>query len=351
MAGAEKLKRLLDLIPILHANPGISLAELKDLAGFRRRSELVEGLNKLMMMGVPPFSPADFIDVYLDDEDRVYLEFPQGLERPLALTPSEWAAVQWVLDREQGALGAGQKAREVGGLIARFSAVPVADESGDPFQSKRELVEEALEDILQIEFKYRTLSSREPEIRRVDPWLLFQHRGVTYLIAYCYLRQAPRHFHLERMEDVEILDVEQTTRAPDDLDEFMKNSPIFRATPAGFTVRLAFAPALRPALEQFFRLNTLGPFEPDEVAGGPADVSNEAAPETDAPAGGAPASSAPSTRDYFRDWLVGECKVQESIWFRTTLRSLGPGSLILAPTHLRLAYAEDLDRIEVPEPL
>lgn len=331
---SSKLKQLLDLIPLLHANQGISVTELKALTGFRRRADLIAGLNKLMMMGVPPFSPADFIDVFLDGDDRVYLEFPQGLERPLALTPAEWAAVQTVLARQQGVLGAGQKARDVSGLLGRFSAVPVVDEVTGPFQSKRTLVEEALSDLLQIEFQYRTLSSPEPEIRRVDPWVLFQHRGVTYLIAYCYLRAAPRHFHLERMEDLEILDAPQTTTPPADLPELMKNSPIFNPRPAGFTVRLAFSPDLRSALEQYFRLHTVGPFDP-AAAGGQSE--------------GAKIDTA--TADFFQGWLVGECKVQESIWFRATLRSLGPGSLILSPVHLRNTYREELAKIEEPEEL
>ena len=327
MAKTDKLKRLLDLIPLLHANQGITLTELKSLAGFRRRADLIEGLEKLMMMGVPPFSPADFIDVFWDDEDRVYLEFPQGLERPLALTPGEWAAVQKALAREREVVGAGRKAREVSGLMGRFSAVPVVDEDTGPFQSKRALVEEALNDRLQIEFHYRTLSSPEPEIRRVDPWLLFQHRGVTYLIAHCYLREAPRHFHLERMENLEILDVAQTTGAPADLPELMKDSPIFRDRPIGFTVELAFRPELGAPLEQYFRMETLGPFIPD------ATHPHEAS----------------AAREYFAGWLKGRCKVQESIWFRATLRSLGPGTLILSPAHLRETYRQDLERIPEPE--
>ncbi len=320
---AGKLKRLLDLIPLLFENQGIALADLQTLAGFQKRSDLIEGLSKLLMMGVPPFSPADFIDVFWDNEDRVYLEFPQGLDRPLALTPGEWAAVQKVLARQGEVVEAGQKSGVLNGLFARFSSVPILDEKSDPFQSKRALVEEALADRSQIEFLYRTLSSPEPEIRRVDPWILFSHRGVTYLIAYCYLREAPRHFHLERMEDVEILAVAQTTTPPTDLSAFMKQSPIFNPEPAGFTVRLAFAPALRSPLEQFFRLRTTGPFS-------------------------APDAEGPENAAFFAGWLEGQCKVRESIWFRATLRSLGPGTLILSPAHLRSAYLADLARIEEP---
>ena len=314
----ESLGRLLNLVPLLSANPGIHLEELRRISGMATIKELRENLEKLLMFGRPPFSPLDFIEIYIDDEDHVDLKFPQGLDRPLALTPAEWAAVQKVIARELEFQRAGQRASShLRNILNRLSEVPVSYEEAGPFQNKRDLVEEALQDRQQIEFLYRTLSSREAEIRRVDPWALFQHRRVTYLIGHCHLRRDARYFHLERMENIEILDVEQTSEQPKDLAEFMRQSPIFLDNPPGFTASLAFAPQLRGALELYFKIFNVSP--------------------------------APDSTGTPEGWFRADCKVTESIWFRATLRSLGPDVMILEPQHLRSSYLEELEEIAAPD--
>lgn len=313
------LRKIFSLVPLIHRNQGISLERLRELSGYADRKILRAALDRLMMFGVPPFSPSDFITVYIDEEDRVYLDFPLGLERPLALTPGEWSAVQQVLTEELQFRRAGDPADDrLRDLLARIASIPVEMDPADIFRSKRALVEEAMADSLQLEFRYRTLSSREPEIRRLDPWALFQHNGANYLIGYCHTRTAPRFFHLERMDQIELLDAPQSQPPPENLQELMLRSPIFQNEPAGFSVELAFAPGMRAVLEREFKIFNIAPL----------GVSME--------------------NGEFDGWLRAACKVPESLWFRANLRGLGANVVILSPDHLRESFLQELDEFEMP---
>ncbi len=342
----RNLRRIFSLVPLIFNNQGIALKDLQKLSGCASMKQLRQDLDRLMMFGVPPFSPSDLITIYIDDDARVSLDFPQGLEQPLALTPAEWTVVQKIITREleshtttaSGVDSSGEEdaLREI---LKRISIVPVELEASDAVRTKRTLVQEALgsqatlstdrsddeDEACQLEFQYRTLSSREAELRRLDPWALVRHNGVSYLIGFCHTREAPRFFHLERMEQIELLDLPREHAPPSDLQDLLRKSPIFQERPDGFTVELAFAPDLRAALERTLRLS---------------DV--EALAST---------SDATELRGIPAHWMRGTCKVPESLWLRSILRGMGPSVVILSPEHLRDSIRGELDAFPIPEEL
>lgn len=310
---ADRLRRLLNLVPVLAANPGVRVKDLVPLSGYKSASELRTDLTRLMMIGSPPLSPADFFDVLIDADDRVTLDMAQGLDRPLALEPEEWLAVHRLLTREIAFHAAGRRTTEaLQKVLEGMSIVPVSFEQGEPAARRRSLVEEALQEEVQIEFKYKSLAAKEPEIRRIDPWALFQHRGSTYVVGYCHLRRAPRHFHLERMEDVEILDVDQEKERPVNLEEFFRTSLVFADGARGFRVKIEYDASVAAALAHRLALASVKPLKKRE------------------------------------GWFEAECRIQDSLWFRATLRSLGPHVVIVEPAHMRKSFLQDLDAIPVP---
>ncbi len=319
-ATIHNLRQLFSLVALIHANQGIEMERLASLAGFQSQKELQKALERLMMFGIPPFSPADYITVYIDENRRVMLDFPLGLERPLALTAAEWGALQRLLRQELQFIQSGDMVSDqLAKLISRLAPIPVEIENNDIVQSKRLLIQEALQDRLQLEFYYRTLSSQQPELRRVDPWALFQQRGSSYLIAFCHTRQAARFFHLERMQNIEILLLEQENAPPKNLRELIKNSPLFQENPSGFSIRIAFSPQLRSALELHLQLKDLGQWQEAGTAQ--------------------------------KGWLTAKSKVQDSIWLRMLLRSLGPQIVLLSPRHLQESCLQELEQIRLPLPL
>ncbi|MBI3396225.1 MAG: WYL domain-containing protein [Spirochaetia bacterium] len=313
---SERLRRLLNLVPVIRANPGITISALRTLGGFASPRETREELGRLMLFGVPPYSPADFIEIQIDADDKVTLHFPQGLDKPLALTPEEWSSVQGLLMKELEFHPAGSPSMDLlRSVLAKMSAVPVSVDAGDPVSVRRRLVEEAMEDELQVQFLYRTLSSKDAEIRRVDPWAIFQNRGFLYLVGHDHLRQAPRHFHLERTEDLVILEVPRETEPPENLEEILKESPFFRDSKSGFSVDIAFTPDAEAAVERY-----LGVDQPRD------SVSKSG-------------------------WREGSCRVRDSFWFRGMVRSFGGRVIIQNPAHMRESFLAELKEIPVPEAL
>jgi predicted DNA-binding transcriptional regulator YafY len=62
--------------------------------------------------------------------------------------------------------------------------------------------------------RYRDGKPSATSLREADPYALVHIGGTWMLVAYCHLRRDSRHFRLDRMEDVVILD-QEFTRPPD----------------------------------------------------------------------------------------------------------------------------------------
>lgn len=57
-----------------------------------------------------------------------------------------------------------------------------------------------------VRFRYHARKSNETNPREADPYALLHIGGVWMLVSYCHLRRDVRHFRLDRMEDVIVLD-------------------------------------------------------------------------------------------------------------------------------------------------
>ncbi len=307
---ARNLKKLLSLIPILKANPGIRLRDLQRISGYASEKKLHEDLEKLLFFGQPPFTPSDYIDIFIEG-DRVFLEFPQGLDRPLALTPDEWTAVQALLEKETNFYSGGRKnTRHLRNILLRMSQVPLAIEPG-PFARKQSILMRAIDDSRQVEFHYRSLYSKEAEVRRIDPWAVFANQGTIYCLGYCHTRRSARIFHLERKYKVEILEASQEHTPA--VQSALRESFIFQKNPSGFTGEIEFDRTVRPALERIVGLR-----EVKKSAGG---------------------------------WFSAKVKIQDSHWFKGVLRALGPHVRLVSPAHLRESFVSELRQIPLPRPI
>ena len=334
----QNLGRIFSLVPLIYNKQGIELHKLQELAGFSGTEELLRSLERLMMFGAPPFSPSDFISVHVDDRERVWLDFPLGLERPLALSSAEWAAIQKLIRKELEFLTQEDPISEsLRELLARIGDVPIAFETDEQFLSQRNIIREALADKLQLEFLYRTLSSKEAELRRVDPWLLFKSNGISYLIAYCHTRAAARCFLLERMQALEILEWKQEKQLPEDINIYLENSPLFPKEPKGFSIKIAFAPELLAHLRLLFHLQNIEPFFDLKKAKGKKTSKSK------------DFSSRAKAKTLEKQYLTASCKIQDSIWLRSVLRSLGTEIILIEPAHLRESYLKELETLPIPE--
>ena len=90
VAGTE-VQRILAIVPWIVANPGASKEEIATRFGMTLE-QLDEDLLLVLMIGVPPYSPGDYLDVD-DDGEFVTIRLADQFSRPLRLTPAEGLAL------------------------------------------------------------------------------------------------------------------------------------------------------------------------------------------------------------------------------------------------------------------
>lgn len=207
----ETIQRALLLIPHAVAMSGCTVRELADAVGLDEEALLGE-IDFLRLVGRPPFSPADLVDLDVVG-GRVVATLPQGFDKPPALTPLEGAA----LDAAASALIAegGEALREVREKI-RQAIPPGARERFDDIagrfhvaawslrQETARLIDRAIEERRELALQYFSATRGETSRRTLWPLRRFLHQGYWYLYAFCKERRDRRLFRLDRATDLRL---------------------------------------------------------------------------------------------------------------------------------------------------
>lgn len=206
---ADRLARLLNLVPYLLARPGIGLAEVAADLGVGER-QLREDLELLWVCGLPGYGPGDLIDMAFDG-DRVTITYDAGIDRPLRLTPDE--ALALVVALRMLAETPGMANRDA---VERALA-KIEDAAGDPVGARvavrmpgddRHL--DALRAAIQrgraLRLTYYTATRDESSERTVDPIRMLMVGGRAYLEAWCRRAEAVRLFRVDRIDALSELD-------------------------------------------------------------------------------------------------------------------------------------------------
>jgi proteasome accessory factor C len=201
------LARLLNLVPYLHARPGIRVAQAAADLGVTEQ-QLRDDLELLWVCGLPGYGPGDLIDMAFDG-DRVTITYDAGMNRPLRLTPDEAlalvvalrlvAATPGITDREP-VDRASQKIEKAAG-----GAAPVAVRlTGDPGRLAE--VRAALDSGRALELTYYSAARDRTSDRVVDPLRMVMVGGHGYLEAWCRNAQGVRRFRVDRIDAVRVRD-------------------------------------------------------------------------------------------------------------------------------------------------
>ena len=209
-ASADRLGRLLNLVPYLLARPGIRIVEAADDLGVTER-QLREDLELLWVCGLPGYGPGDLIDMALDG-DRVTITYDAGIDRPLRLTPDEALALVVALrmlaetpgtanrDAVERALA---KIESAAGALAE--AAPVAVQL--PGNADRlATIRGAVERRRALHITYYAATRDETTERVVDPMRVLVAEGHAYLEAWCRRAEAVRLFRVDRIDGMTELD-------------------------------------------------------------------------------------------------------------------------------------------------
>ncbi len=242
----ERIRRALFLIPWAVRHRGCTVEELAAAAHLTPDEVLAE-IDFLRLIGRPPFSPAEMVDIDVID-GRVEVFLPQGLSRPPSLTPLEAAA----LDAAASALAteggealasARQKLRAAVPPAARprfddlAGRVRLAPAGLDPETAR--VIDRAIADRRELQFTYWTAARAEASRRTVRPLERVLHQGYWYLHAWCCDRRDRRLFRFDRAVDFAPTDRTFVPRAIDEKARFAAASlyaPSDRAVPCSVVI-------------------------------------------------------------------------------------------------------------------
>ncbi|HEX4490461.1 MAG TPA: WYL domain-containing protein [Acidimicrobiia bacterium] len=197
----HELSRILALVPWIVAHPGTAKTEVAQRFGISIE-DLESDLDLVLMIGIPPYSPAEYIDVDAEG-DAVTIRLADYFRRPLRLDPAEGLAL----------LAAGRA----------LLAVPGSDPTG-PLATALTKLEAALDlpDLVvsidapaflddvraaadhdeRIEIDYWSAGRDELTTRRIDPLTVFFALGAWYVDAWCHRADAERLFRVDRIRAV-----------------------------------------------------------------------------------------------------------------------------------------------------
>ena len=248
---AERLPRLLALVPYLLARPGVPIEEVAADFDVTVR-QLRRDLELLWMCGLPGYGPGDLIDLSFEG-DTVTVTFDAGMRRPLRLSGAEATALVVALRalaETPGVVDAGAVRRALAKIEA---AAGQADGVVVGLATREEAALAAVRDALDhrraLRIRYYTASRDAVGERTVDPMRLLLLEGRSYLEAWCRAAEGMRLFRLDRIEHVATLDepaVPPPHARPTDV-----SAGLFRAHPDQQVAVLTLAPDARWVAEYY----------------------------------------------------------------------------------------------------
>ncbi|MGH3928640.1 MAG: helix-turn-helix transcriptional regulator [Pseudonocardiaceae bacterium] len=248
---AERLPRLLALVPYLLARPGAPIDEVA--ADFEvTPRQLRRDLELLWMCGLPGYGPGDLIDLSFEG-DTVTVAFDAGMRRPLRLSGAEATSLVVALRALADTPGV-----DDGGAVRRAlakieAATGQADGVVVGLATRQEAalaeVRDGLEHRRALRIRYYTASRDTVGERTVDPMRLLLMEGHSYLEAWCRGAEGVRLFRLDRIEHVTTLEepaVPPAHARPTDV-----SAGLFRPDPGQQVAVLTLAPEARWVSEYY----------------------------------------------------------------------------------------------------
>ena len=226
----SEVSDLLALAGFLAANPGIKLGDAAR-ATHRTPAQLIKDLDKLLMCGVPPYSPSDYISygpLTSKEESRIKLFYAAHFRKPLSFTPKEALALRYALEHYRRVAPDETSARidELAETLSEAMSGRAREsfsESGAGFvvprrtQRLRDLVaelERAAESKLLAEIDYYSAHRGRRTSRVVHPYSVIEAGPNLYLYAFCELAEATRHFRLDRIATLKVTGGGFTSKPP-----------------------------------------------------------------------------------------------------------------------------------------
>ena len=233
-SASDRVARLLAIIPWIAAHDGPTVDEICERFALSRR-KLLDDLEVIMFVGVPPYTPDTLIDVTIDG-DRVWLRFADVFSRPLHLTPEQGLALVAAGAASQGLPGSEPEGplatalAKLAGVLGIDPAEAVSVTLGETRPGVLEALRAAAGEHRQVRLDYYSYGRDERTTRDVDPWAVVAHEGAWYLQGWCHLAGDERLFRVDRVVEVTVLDSTFTPTGEGDRRPFALGDGVPRVT-------------------------------------------------------------------------------------------------------------------------
>jgi proteasome accessory factor C len=257
---ADRLQRLLALVPYVISRKVVGLAETADAFGVSER-ELVDDLNMLWCVELRAPDPYCPIDLSYEGGEIVVSQ-AESMERPLRLGVDEASALLVALRMlaEVGQIAPGlAEGSALSRTIAKLEAA--AGEAAGPSTQVAVQVDRNAEDSVAAQLRGALTSGRRVHLsyyvpgrdeateRDVDPMRLLVVEGRTYLEGWCRRAEAVRLFRLDRVLGVEVLTV--AAQVPREAEPRDVDQGLFRSAPGDLRVVIELSPYGRWVAEYY----------------------------------------------------------------------------------------------------
>ena len=252
---AERINRILLILSYVSKNQGISLQELAERVDMRPK-QLMKELDFMLLIGKPPFRPDDYIDIYVE-EQKVYIEYDQMLNRPLRFTRPEALALLislQLLDPEVDPKAVQSLKRTIEKVIstsldptARLEDRILLDQPSRPVSRHFALLRQAIEERRKAAIEYYSLTRDATSQRVIHPYFLMKNLGYWYLTGHCEMREDVRTFKFERILSVELHPESFSTPQDLDINKYKKN---FLKSMGPNKVEIYFGPQVAPWIKE-----------------------------------------------------------------------------------------------------
>lgn len=262
VTSAERLRRLLALVPYVASRQAVSLTETAAIFGVTER-ELIDDLNLAWCMELKEPQPYCPIDLSYEGGEIVISQ-AEALDRPLRLAADEanalLMALRMLADMTGGHGTEVQSAQQLpvasviakleaaaAGLTAPPSQMAVVGPDGDRAMAER--LRAALAGGRRVRMRYYVPGRDEATHRDVDPMRLLAVDGRTYLEGWCHRAEGVRLFRLDRVLELAVLD--EAARVPESAEPVDVDAGLFRPSPTDVLVVLEVSAAARWVAEYY----------------------------------------------------------------------------------------------------
>ncbi len=208
---AERALRLLDLVPFIVNNQGITISELASRFSVTRE-EIVKDLNLLFLCGLPGYTPLELIDLSLED-DVVVIRDPQNLSLPRNFNYSESIVLRIALAALQEILlKSDPRYVTLSNLIRKLEDTYSAEIPSEAFHIEiekdkiaLEIARQALDQGLDLNIKYLNKTKDEVTERRISLQRIRSNENKIQLDGFCHLSNDSRTFNLNQILEIKLL--------------------------------------------------------------------------------------------------------------------------------------------------